>query len=70
MKHTYIYLIIILLSFSSATFAQKKTETDEELTGMRAIGSPSNPKVKMSWRKYHDYAHPSANLTKAEIFGY
>jgi hypothetical protein len=23
---------------------------------MRAIGSPANPKVPMSWRKYHDYA--------------
>ncbi|MCC5930221.1 MAG: peptidase M14 [Cyclobacteriaceae bacterium] len=32
-----------------------QTPTAEDLTGLRAIGSPANPKVKMSWNRYHNY---------------
>lgn len=49
MKKLYCYFLI--LSFGIG-FAQIATE---DLTGMRAIGSPANPKVKMSWDRYHDY---------------
>lgn len=47
-------LTLSLIIISSFSFAQKNV--DEELTGIRAIGSPANPKVPMSFRKYHDYA--------------
>jgi hypothetical protein len=30
--------------------------TDPDLNGMRAIGTPANPKVKWSWNYYMDYA--------------
>ncbi|MFY8187677.1 MAG: M14 family metallopeptidase [Flavobacterium sp.] len=46
-----IYLFILVSSFSWA-----QTIQPEDLTGMRAIGSPANPKVKIAWDKYHDYA--------------
>lgn len=46
-----IYLFLILSSF---VFAQNIQP--EDLTGMRAIGSAANPKVKIAWDKYHDYA--------------
>jgi hypothetical protein len=28
---------------------------EQDFSGIRAIGSVANPKVEMSWRKYHDY---------------
>lgn len=49
MKHLYIYLLFLTSSIGWAQIAS------EDLTGMRAIGSPANPKVKMSWDRYHDY---------------
>jgi hypothetical protein len=60
-------IILVFLAFY-ADGQQKVTEISEELTGMRAIGSPANPKVPMSWRKYHDYAQMTkmyADLQKA-----
>lgn len=27
----------------------------EDFTGLRAVGSVANPKIEMSWRKFHDY---------------
>ena len=51
------YIVLLILSLVSLNgFGQKKNITAEDLTGMRAIGSPANPKVKMSWDRYHDYA--------------
>ncbi|MCS6968026.1 MAG: M14 family metallopeptidase [Cytophagales bacterium] len=59
-----------------AAFAQ---QIDPDLTGMRALGTPANPKVKWSWNYYMDYAsimrlsqelakaHP--NLVKIENIG-
>ncbi|GGD29753.1 M14 family metallopeptidase [Flavobacterium orientale] len=51
----YIISFISLVLFS-ATMAQNKEIAPEDLNGMRAIGSPANPKVRMSWDRYHDYA--------------
>jgi hypothetical protein len=69
MKNKNILFSIILIFVSAIAFTQQKTsEISEELTGMRAIGSPANPKVPMSWRKYHDYAQMTkmyADLQKA-----
>lgn len=48
-----IYIALISL-FSTAIYAQNIAPQD--LNGMRAIGSPANPKVRMSWDRYHDYA--------------
>lgn len=49
MKNLYTYFLILTFGIGFAQIAP------EDLTGMRAIGSPSNPKVKMSWDRYHDY---------------
>lgn len=49
-------LIGILFLALGSLQAQKNGIDPSDLTGMRAIGSPSNPKVKMSWDRYHDYA--------------
>lgn len=48
-----IYIALISL-ISTAIYAQNIAPQD--LNGMRAIGSPANPKVRMSWDRYHDYA--------------
>lgn len=58
-----IYLFIFVSSFALA-----QTVQPEDLTGMRAIGSPANPKVKIAWDKYHDYAQLKniySDMTKA-----
>ena len=47
-----LYYLFILVS----SFAMAQTIQPEDLIGMRAIGSPANPKVKIAWDKYHDYA--------------
>ncbi|WP_266368692.1 M14 family metallopeptidase [Tellurirhabdus rosea] len=74
-------LFILALSlFSYTTFAQQKpAEVNPDLTGMRAVGSPANPKVPMRWNHYNDYAgitkfcqdmakaHP--NLVRVESMG-
>jgi hypothetical protein len=59
------FLLSGVLAFSQTTNTNK---INEDLTGMRAIGSPANPKVPMSWRKYQDYAQMTkmyADLQKA-----
>lgn len=71
-----IYFIIISL-FSTVIYAQNIAPQD--LNGMRAIGSPANPKVRMSWDRYHDYAQITQfgkdlvkaypNLVKMESIG-
>jgi hypothetical protein len=51
MKLQYIILFItVFLCFNAST----QTPVPD-LTGLRAIGSPANPKVKMQWDRYHDY---------------
>jgi hypothetical protein len=47
---------IIALFLLVSSFSLAQTIQPEDLTGMRAIGSPANPKVKIAWDKYHDYA--------------
>lgn len=71
-----IYFALISL-FSTAIYAQNIAPQD--LNGMRAIGSPANPKVRMSWDRYHDYAQITQfgkdlvkaypNLVKMESIG-
>lgn len=60
-----IFLSVFLLSFHIMT-SQKTSPVNEEFTGMRAIGSPANPKVPMSWRKYHDNAQIRDFYTRME----
>jgi hypothetical protein len=73
----------ILLSLLSFVFwvanAQKNGIAPQDLNGIRAIGSPADPKVKMTWDKYHDYAQVTQlgrdlvkaypNLVKMESVG-
>lgn len=49
------YIFLFFLSCSFSVFSQEKAQNDD-LIGLRAIGSPANPKVKMSWNHYNDYA--------------
>jgi hypothetical protein len=51
------YILLSLFSFVFwVTNAQKNGIAPQDLNGIRAIGSPANPKVKMTWDNYHDYA--------------
>lgn len=49
--------IVLLGLLASSTFhvvqAQKKSEV-MDIPGLRAVGSPANPKVPMNWNRYHD----------------
>ena len=74
------YILLGLLSFVfGVTHAQKNDVAPQDLNGIRAIGSPANPKVKMSWDNYHDYAQVTQlgrdlvkaypNLVKMESVG-
>jgi hypothetical protein len=74
------YILLSLLSFVfGVTNAQKNDIAPQDLNGIRAIGSPANPKVKMTWDQYHDYAQLSQlgrdlvkaypNLVKMESVG-
>jgi hypothetical protein len=75
MKYIISFFTLFLLGFSC--WAQQPISPD--LTGMRAIGSPANPKVKMSWDRYHNYTEISQfckdlekaypNLVKLESIG-
>jgi Zinc carboxypeptidase len=49
-------LSLTLLGISIGIFAQQTPSIDADLTGMRAIGTPANPKVQWSWNYYMDYA--------------
>lgn len=48
-----LFTTIIGLCTSAVVLAQSKTET-LDIPGLRAIGSPANPKVQMNWNRYHD----------------
>lgn len=52
MKVIYILILICLFGFDS--YSQDKENYNKEIAGLRAIGSPSNPKVIMNWNRYHD----------------
>ncbi|GAB3914896.1 M14 family metallopeptidase [Larkinella knui] len=74
-KLFFLLLTVIPLVLS----AQQKPAQNDDLTGLRAVGSPANPKVPMRWNHYNDYAgitkfcqdmvkaHP--NLVKLESMG-
>mgnify|MGYP006186207375 CR=1 FL=1 len=74
----YILTSILCLLMASIN-AQKNEIAPQDLNGMRAIGSPANPKVRMSWDRYHDYAQITQfgkdlvkaypNLVKMESIG-
>lgn len=53
--HSFIYALIGCTLAVNA-FAQTAPQTDPDLNGMRAIGTPANPKVKWGWNYYMDYA--------------
>lgn len=61
-----IFILTIFIFSWHSSFTQKAKTIDEELTGMRAVGSPANPKVAMSWRKYHDNAQIKDFYTRLE----
>ncbi|RTY68984.1 MULTISPECIES: M14 family metallopeptidase [unclassified Flavobacterium] len=74
------YILFSLFSFVFwVTNAQKNGIAPQDLNGIRAIGSPANPKVKMTWDQYHDYAQVTQlgrdlvkaypNLVKMESVG-
>ncbi|MBK7872213.1 MAG: peptidase M14 [Saprospiraceae bacterium] len=50
----YFIFSAIIIFITSSLIAQNPT--DPELTGMRAIGTPANPKVKWAWNYYMDFA--------------
>lgn len=74
----YILTTILCLLMANVN-AQKNDIAPQDLNGMRAIGSPANPKVRMSWDRYHDYAQITQfgkdlvkaypNLVKMESIG-
>ena len=47
---------IFILIITLMTFQAKAQVAAEDLNGIRAIGSPANPKVKAYWNKYSDHA--------------
>jgi hypothetical protein len=50
----FIYIFCLL---SVSVFAQTQPNiSPADLNGMRAVGSPADPKVKESWHRYHDHA--------------
>ncbi|MBE8713736.1 M14 family metallopeptidase [Sphingobacterium hungaricum] len=55
MKLKSLIILFVLLYTTQFSFAQKEDKAVEEIAGLRAIGSPSNPKVPMNWNRYHDY---------------
>jgi hypothetical protein len=59
--------LLAMLALETSAQQTSKVHPDD-LTGMRAIGSPANPKVKMAWNSYADYAKLTAfcqDLAKA-----
>lgn len=50
-------LLFFFCLLGVTAFAQTQPNiSPADLNGMRAVGSPADPKVKEEWRKYHDYA--------------
>lgn len=54
MKIKYILLSLFLGATVSSTVMAQKENKDIDVPGLRAIGSPANPKVPMNWNRYHD----------------
>lgn len=53
MKIKNILFALLASSLVQISFAQKKAEP-LDIPGLRAVGSPANPKVQMNWNRYHD----------------
>lgn len=53
MKIKNILFALLTSAVVHVSYAQKKTEAID-IPGLRAIGSPANPKVPMNWNRYHD----------------
>ena len=51
-----IFYSLLLSLVASATFAQLAPTADPDLNGIRAIGTPANPKVPWTWNYYMDFA--------------
>ncbi len=52
-----IYTLLLFFTFHFSLFTNMAFgQTDPDLNGMRAIGTPANPKVKWAWNYYMDYA--------------
>ncbi len=49
-----IFVLAFLFSIGHGHAQQKKEDINKEIAGLRAVGSPSNPKVQMNWSRYHD----------------
>ncbi len=50
-------IFLLLISFTAfQANGQKNDIAAEDLNGIRAIGSPANPRVKVYWNKYSDHA--------------
>ena len=47
--------VLSVLAFIFYGMTSLIAQQDPNFTGLRAIGSPANPKVKMQWDRYHDY---------------
>ncbi|MFN4144570.1 MAG: M14 family metallopeptidase [Runella sp.] len=57
MKNRYnLLLVAAIFTLSVGSLFAQTNANDPDLNGMRAIGSPANPKVKWAWNYYMDYA--------------
>ena len=54
MKFKHIMLSLFLCTQLSTSLMAQKENKDIDIPGLRAIGSPANPKVPMNWNRYHD----------------
>ncbi|MCY7349377.1 MAG: M14 family metallopeptidase [Cytophagaceae bacterium] len=46
---------VSILAVATRAFAQQKPTTPKDPIGIRAMGTPPNPKVQISWNRYSDY---------------
>jgi hypothetical protein len=56
MKRTTNTLSVLFFSLLLLPARATAQDIDPELTGLRAIGTPADPKVEVSWNRYFDYA--------------
>lgn len=47
--------LLLLTLLALPAFAQQKSPALKDPIGIRAIGTPPNPKVQVSWNRYYDY---------------
>lgn len=48
-------VLLIVNVFFTMPLLRLSAQIEPNLTGLRAIGSPAEPKVKMQWDRYHDH---------------